>query len=588
MIALGRRTVPFLRPHTAGLAVVLALTMVGATMDAVEPLLNKLLFDSLGAPEPLPALTQAVAALVVLAFGRQLVGGFLSWITWRVKIGVHAQFQRTLLDRLHSLPLSYFRDEYVGSITTRMDRGISGCTDAVGELAWRLIPNIVYLLVSMVAMFLLEWRLFLLVLALVLFPVVISVWAAEEQTRRERLLLGRWSRLYGRLHEVLNGIATVKSFARERMERRRFMRGVRETNRIVLRGIAKDTSIASVTNLTTTIGRVAAGGVGGYLVLRGEITIGTVVAFLSYTGGLFGPMMGLTGTYQALRRSTVALKTVFDILDAPDPLADPPSPIPIVGRIAGRVDFERVAFAYPAGTQVIQDFDLHVHAGEHIALVGPSGAGKSTLMMLLQRFEDPTQGMVRIDGVDLRRMKSQALRRQIGTVLQDTTLFNDTVRANIAYGCPSASSAQIEAAAAAANAAQFIAALPESYATVLGERGARLSGGQRQRIAIARALLKDPRILILDEATSSLDAESEALVQDALQRLLQGRTSFIIAHRLATVVRADRIVVLRDGRILEIGAHEDLVRAGGYYAWLVEKQTEGLLFPSIHAPRSVA
>ncbi len=313
---------------------------------------------------------------------------------------------------------------------------------------------------------------------------------------------------------------------------------------------------------------------GGWLVLRHQITLGTWMAFLSYSGGLFGPVQGLTGTFAVVRKGLVSLRVVRDILEAPDDPRDAPGALPVLAT-SGHVVFENVGFAY-GDTPVLADVSLEANAGDMIALVGPSGAGKTTMMSLLQRLYDPTEGRILLDGKDLRTLAQASLRSQIGVVLQDALLFSGTIRENIAYGNPGAPEAAIRAAARAANAHQFIEQLPGGYEATVGERGARLSAGQRQRIAIARALLKNPRILILDEATSALDAESEALVQDALARLLHGRTTFVIAHRLSTVIDADRILVLRDGCIREQGTHEQLVHAGGYYARLVHRQGRGL------------
>ncbi|HYP16416.1 MAG TPA: ATP-binding cassette domain-containing protein, partial [Opitutus sp.] len=280
---------------------------------------------------------------------------------------------------------------------------------------------------------------------------------------------------------------------------------------------------------------------------------------------------------QTIKRASVSLDEIFAILDVQEHLGDAPDAEEVRG-VAGRVEFDHVSFRYEqTGRPLLEDISFTAEPGETIAIVGPSGSGKTTLMALLMRFYDPLEGAVRIDGRDLRRLKQRSLRRHIGVVLQDPLLFNDTVRANIAYGRPDATTAEIEAAARAANADAFISRLPEGYATVVGERGGRLSVGERQRLTIARALIKTPKLIILDEATSSLDAESEALVQEALERLMQGRTTFVIAHRLSTVVNADRILVLREGRIAESGRHAELMRLGGYYATLVHRQTHGLL-----------
>jgi ATP-binding cassette subfamily B protein len=300
---------------------------------------------------------------------------------------------------------------------------------------------------------------------------------------------------------------------------------------------------------------------------------------VGYLGGMFAPIQSLSGVYKTLRTASVSIDQVFSILDHQDTLGDAPDAVE-VGRLTGSVEFDGVRFGYGrrrSDRPLIDGISLSVSPGEHVALVGPSGAGKSTLMALLCRFYDPTEGAVRVDGMDLRGIKQRSLRRQLGVVFQDSLLFNESVRANISYGRPSATREEVEVAARAAHAHDFISQLPNGYETVVGERGCLLSAGERQRIAIARSILLDPPILILDEPTSALDAESEALVQAALARLMKGRTTFAIAHRLSTVVGADRILVLKDGAIVEEGTHRELVANDGYYRSLVERQARGLL-----------
>ena len=384
-------------------------------------------------------------------------------------------------------------------------------------------------------------------------------------------------RIYSRFNEVISGIVTVKSFTREEEEKRRFIDDVAEANQRVLRGVAFDSRVAAGQNLAVTLARTAALGIGGVLVLRGETSLGTLVAFLSYVSGAFGPLQGLSGVYKTLRSASVSLDVIYEILEQQEQLGDAPDAVDL-GRARGDVSFESVRFTYRADQRPVLDgIDLDVRAGERVALVGPSGSGKSTMMSLLQRFYDPTEGRVTVDGHDVRKVRQLSLRRQVGVVLQESLLFDDTVAANIGYGRPEASRAEIEAVARAANVHPFVERLPEGYDTRVGERGGRLSVGERQRVAIARALLKDPAILVLDEATSALDAETEGLVQEALDRLVRGRTTFVIAHRLATVVGADRVCVLRDGRIRAAAPHAQLVQQDEYYAMLVERQSRGLL-----------
>jgi ATP-binding cassette subfamily B protein len=390
-------------------------------------------------------------------------------------------------------------------------------------------------------------------------------------------LLDQWSRIYSHFNEVLSGIVTVRSFSMEDAEKKRFLREVNAANQVVIRGVGLDTGLGAVTNLVVAFARIAALALGGMFVIEGPITVGTLIAFLGYVGGLFGPVQGLTGIYQTIQKAYVSLDEIFSILDIQEHLGDAADAIEL-SQVHGKVAFENVEFRYEQLERpILNGINLEVKPGQTLAIVGPSGAGKTTLMALLMRFYDPQEGRIRLDEVDLRKFKQSSLRRNIGTVLQDPLLFNDTVRNNIAYGKPEAGLDQVEQAAQSANAEKFIQQLPERYETMVGERGTRLSVGERQRIAIARALLKNPPILILDEATSSLDAESEALVQEALDRLMKDRTTFVIAHRLATVVRADRIIVLKNGQIVESGSHQQLLRARGYYASLVERQTRGLI-----------
>jgi ATP-binding cassette subfamily B protein len=406
---------------------------------------------------------------------------------------------------------------------------------------------------------------------------LVGLFAAPEQSRRERALFDRYVRMYSRFNEVLAGMRTVRSFSMEEREKRRFLDDVGDANLLVIRGVWRDSVSGGATNVIVMCARLAAIALGGVLLIRHEVTLGTVMAFLGFIGSLFGPVQGLTGIYQTIRRASVSLDEILSILNLREHLADRPNAREL-SAIRGDVTFEGVHFSYEhTAHSLLRGVDLEVKAGEMLAIVGPSGSGKTTLLSLLMRFEEPTEGLVRLDGIDLRDLNQSSLREKIGVVLQEPLLFNDTVRNNIAYGRRDATLEEIIAAATAANAHDFITDLPEGYDTVLGEGGGRLSLGERQRVTIARALVKDPPIILLDEATCSLDAESEAMVQGALERLMTGRTTFVIAHRLATVVNADRIIVLKDGRIAESGTHLELMRLDGYYRSLVRRQTRGLI-----------
>ena len=571
------RALKFAFPYRGAVFAIFLLTLGLAAINAAEPLILKYVFDGLSSPERLRVLTVGIIWLVGLSFFREVATAYTNWQTWHARLGIHYSLLESTVERLHRMPLSLHRAEGVGAIMTKLDRGIQGFIGAVTQILFNVFPALLYLCISIVVMIRLNWKLAVIVMCFVPVPAAIAAWAGPEQNRRERALLDQWSKIYSRFNEVLSGIVTVRSFSMEDAEKRRFLKDVNAANRVVIRGVGLDTGLGAATNLVVAFARIAAIALGGLFVIEGRITMGTLIAFLGYVGGLFGPVQGLSGIYQTIQKAYVSLDEIFSILDIQEHLGDAPDAQEVT-QVKGNVVFERVKFQYEQLERPILDgVDIVVKAGQTLAIVGPSGAGKTTLMALLMRFYDPQEGRICLDGIDLRQFKQSSLRRNIGTVLQDPLLFNDTVRNNIAYGKPEASLEEVEHAARAANADSFIRQLPEAYETMVGERGTRLSVGERQRIAIARALLKNPPILVLDEATSSLDAESEALVQEALDRLMNERTTFVIAHRLATVVRADCIIVLKNGRIIESGTHAQLIRAHGYYSSLVERQTRGLI-----------
>ena len=570
------RAVRFALPQRNAIIAILALTLFMAAANAAEPLALKYVIDRLTGTVTLNPLFKGLAVLAALALTRELASGIADWLTWRTRIGLQYALLEATVGKLHQMPLRLQRSQGVGAIMTKLDRSIQGFVTAVTQMLFNILPAAVFLVIATTIMFELQWRLALLVALFAPMPALIAVRAAPEQVRRERQLLDRWAHIYSRFNEVLSGILIVRSFTMEEIEKDRFLHDVGIANRAVIRGVATDAGYGATSNLVIAVARLSSIAAGGYMAIRGDITIGTVIAFLGYVGGLFGPVQGLSGIYQTLSKASVSLEEIFRILDVQEYLGDSPDAREIQ-EVRGEVAFEHVSFRYEqAGRPLLEDIDLHVNAGETIAIIGPSGSGKTTLMALLMRFYDPIEGCIRLDGHDLRTLKQSSVRRNIGVVLQDPLLFNDTIRANIAYARPRASMAEVVAAARAANVHDLIVRLPEGYETPVGERGSLLSSGERQRVTIARAILKNPRVLVLDEATSALDVESEELVQSALEAFMKGRTTFVIAHRLSTVERADRIVVLKDGRIIESGSHATLQRRrDGYYATLIGRQTRG-------------
>jgi ATP-binding cassette, subfamily B, bacterial len=582
-----RRALPWLHGfgRRIGAVLVVALLLSGAT--AAAPLAVMQLVDVLAraaaaqaawpgtvTPNAVHTVLYALGVLALAELAQVYLSRQLEARSWRVRLDLDFALRQRVTARLHQLPLTYHQQQTVGATVSRVNTSINGFVTAVAELAFKALPALAYLGLAVAALVQLDWRLALAVCVFAPLPALIGMRAAPEQTRRDRELLAHWTGTFGRWTEVLAGIRTVKGFAMEKAEERRFLDAVAQGNAHVTRGARRDAQTAALQGLAAAAARFSVAAIGGWLVLRGEGTVGTLVAALQYVGGLFGPIQGLTNVYATVRRASVSLESVSAILDAPDPVGDAPGAADLVVP-RGAVQFDAVSFDYGDGRPVLSEVSLSIAPGETVALVGPSGCGKTTLVSLLERLYAPTAGRILVDGMDVRDCTQKSLRSQVGTVMQDVHLFNDTLLANITYGTAGASREQAEAAARAANAHEFIGKLPEGYDTVVGERGAGLSGGQKQRIAIARALLKNPPILVLDEATSALDNESEALVQAALRRLTRGRTTLVVAHRLSTVVDADRIVVLRGGSVDAIGTHADLLAQGGYYAKLFAQHARG-------------
>jgi subfamily B ATP-binding cassette protein MsbA len=491
----------------------------------------------------------------------------MSYIGQRVIIDIREAVYR----QLQRLSLTYFDKRQTGAIMSSVTNDVSALQAALVESMVELVTEAMILIGSLGAMFFLHWKLSL--LTLITMPLVLQAINTFGKKLRKagRVLQERAADITAILQETISGIRVIKSFAREDYETDRF----KQENFYNFRAQMKTSQLLAT--LTPVIEFLSAIGVtviiwyGGMEVIDGNLTSGALIAFLIYVVNLANPVKRLSRVYGNIQKSLAAAERVFDILDTEPDIKDMPGAVALPA-IEGHVALEHLSFAYSPGQYALRDVSLEVKPGQTIAIVGPSGAGKTTIANLLPRFYEATEGSILVDGKDIRTVTMQSLRQQIGIVPQETVLFNGTVYDNILYGRLDATHEEVIAAAKAANAHNFIDRMPDQYQTHIGERGAKLSGGQRQRISIARAILKDPRILILDEATSALDTESEKLVQQALDKLMIGRTSFVIAHRLSTVQRADMIVVLDKGRLVEQGTHSELLALGGLYSTLYQVQ----------------
>lgn len=585
-----RKLFAYTRPYRLQLVLGIAAVGVASLLSLAVPQVVRRFFDTFIASAG--GATLDLNRIVVILLGIFLVQAAFNFLRTymiaQVGEGVVADLRRTLYRHLMGLSLRFFETRRTGEITSRLTSDASVVQSAVSGALAQLVNQLALLVGSVVLLFVTNWRLTLLMLAVVPVVMLAARLFGQRLRRLSTEFQDRVAAANARAEEAIAGVRVVKSFAAEPFEAERYGDLVAASYRVALRRAAFRAAFFSgvVFAMFTAVSAVLY--VGGRLVVGGSLTPGELVQFLLYTLFVAGAVGSLTGLYSQFQEALGASKRIFELLGERSDLTPADSPRPLES-VRGLVRFERVSFRYggAAGAEgdaaeakadlrdrraVLHDLTLTAEPGEVTALVGPSGAGKSTLVALVARFYDPTEGRVTLDGTDLRAFDERDLRAHIGVVPQETQLFSGTVQENIRYGRPGASDAEVEAAARAANAHDFITAFPEGYETVVGERGVKLSGGQRQRVAIARALLKDPRILILDEATSSLDSESESLVQEALETLMQGRTVFVIAHRLSTVRSADRILVLDGGRVVQAGSHDALLAQGGLYSELYRKQ----------------
>jgi len=595
-----RRLLRFLRPHTGRLAANVVCNVVAAMLDVLAfalliPFLNTLFGNQSPIPAGLGPLTTLLNAMVggllipdepaasllrviLLIVLLVTLKNVFIWLGGQFGASLQERITRDLRDavfqHMQRLPLGWFSRTKTGQIIARILSDAEQAKAILAEVATRTIQSAAQVVATVAMLFSMSWRLAL--LSLLIAPIITAVLQPILRTLRRghRRLRGDYGEITSVLQEVVSGIRLVKSFRGEPYEDRRFG----DASGSYTRGMVRITRLALVSGpLTEILGTVVAVTIlwlGAQQVFNGTLDGGTLITFMVQVMRLLPPLKQMSQAPTTAQLSLAAAERLFEVLDEPTE-AQRDAGTRTAEGLNDAIEFHAVGFAYDH-TPVLEDVSFAARRGDVIALVGASGAGKSTLVDLIPRFIEPTAGRITLDGVDTREFRLPSLRALTGIVSQDTVLFNDTVRANIAYGGGAGQSQErIEAAAKAANAHEFISELPERYDTILGERGTRLSGGQRQRLAIARALLSDPPILILDEATSALDSESERLVQEAIDRLLRGRTVFVVAHRLSTVVNATQILVLDRGRVVERGTHAELLRRGGTYARLHAMQHAG-------------
>ncbi|GGN40101.1 ABC transporter ATP-binding protein [Deinococcus daejeonensis] len=573
------RLLAFARPYRWVFVVGVVATLVSSGLNLVFPALFGRLIDAsflqVGSTDT-SQLDRTVVALLGIFALSALFGAAQSFLLSRVGAGVVADLRRAVFAHLLTLSPRFFGEHKTGDLTSRLTSDVGTVQTVTSTALAQLAAQSVSLVGAVVLLVTTSPRLSLLTLAVIPLVIGTAVTIGRRIRRVSREVQDAVAGANASAEEAISGVRVVQSFTAEGVEESRYGQGVTQSFLAALKRARLQALMAGVMSFLTFGALAVVLWYGGRLVMAGSLTPGNLVTFLFYALQVGGTVVALTGVFNQFQEALGASGRIFELLDERSDLPQPAQPAPLA-RAEGRVSFDGVSFTYDGdaeGTRaaVLRDVTLDVPAGQVVALVGPSGAGKTTLVNLIPRFWDVTGGTLRVDGRDVRDYALADLRAQVGLVPQETLLFSGSIRENILYGRPDARPDEVEAAARAANAHEFISAFPHGYDTVVGERGVKLSGGQRQRVAIARAILKDPRILILDEATSALDNESEALVQAALERLMQGRTTFVIAHRLSTIRNADRILVMDAGRVTEDGTHAQLLAAGGLYRDLYELQ----------------
>ena len=610
--ALIKRVMNYARPYWGKLAWLLVLILVGTGLALVTPLIVRSLIDTVIPAGDIHKLLLLAGALLALPIAIGVINIFQRRLSAQVGEGVIYDLRIALYSGLQRMSLRFFTNTKVGELMSRLNNDVVGAQNAISRTLVEIVTNIIQVTASLIVMFSLDWR--LTTISVLIFPLfLLAIRKLSNRLRdivRQQLVAN--AQMNAMMNETLNigGALLVKLFGRKDLEVERFgSRAIQVRNAGIDRTMVGSVFMGII-GLVTAVGTALVYGFGGYFVIRGQMTVGLIVAFGSYLAGLYSAFQALANAPVDFATSVVSFERVFEVIDLPTEIAEKANPINLQ-TVKGEIVFDDVTFCYQKGDEHFlsdvrrygsmdsvaavfsgEDADTHTeenhqsqargNALEHVsfrvapgqltALVGPSGAGKTTLTYLIPRLYDPSSGRILLDGHDLRDVTLDSLSAQIGMVTQETYLFHDTIRTNLLYSKLDASQEELNRACQAANIHHFISDLPNGYDTVVGERGYRLSGGEKQRIALARVLLKDPRILVLDEATSSLDSESEALIQEALQRVMSNRTSIVIAHRLSTILAADQILVIDRGGVVERGTHQELLAQKGLYAQLYKKQ----------------
>ncbi len=610
--ALLKRVLKYAKPYKWQLIGTLVLILTSTGLTLLTPMVVRQLIDKTIPSKDLNSLIWLAACLFLIPGVNGVLGVIQRRMSAQVGEGVIYDLRMALYSGLQRMSLRFFTNTKVGELMSRLNNDVVGAQNAISRVFVDMVTNLIQLIATLVVMFTLDWRLTL--ISIVVVPLfILSVRKLSNRMRDvARAQMEANAQMNAMMHETLNigGALLVKLFGRRSLEVNRFgERAGQVKNKGVERTYVGSIFIAII-GLVSAVGTALVYGFGGYFAIQGAFTIGLIVAYGSYLGSLYGALFQLANAPVDFATSVVSFERVFEVIDLPLDIQEKADPTPLASAI-GQIAFDDVTFAYEAGDEhllsdvrrygsmesvttvlsgsgsvtsgdeehhsqargnALEHVSFCVEPGSLVALVGPSGAGKTTLTYLIPRLYDPTSGSIRLDGVDLRDLDLDVLSAQIGMVTQETYLFHDTIRTNLLYSKLNATQDELEAACRAANIHNFIVDLPDGYDTVVGERGYRLSGGEKQRIALARVILKDPRILVLDEATSSLDSESEALIQEALKRVMAKRTSIVIAHRLSTILAADQILVIDRGQVVERGTHAELMAKKGLYAQLYKTQ----------------